>query len=133
MAVKRWCWLVFLMAAIATAAAWSRQDPHRHWLRVTGADWRRMAPDVRLAYVEGFLAGAALGQAAAGARDSAGVRRALDKLSQEGGLRFPYGANVYATRISDYYWWQNHVPLPTWYAFMEVNTSLGRPIPDTLP
>jgi hypothetical protein len=133
MAVKRWCWVVFLMAAVATVAAWSRQDPNRHWLRVTGADWRRMEPDVRLAYVEGFLAGAALGQAAAGARDSAGVRIALDKLSREGGLRFPFGANVYATRISDYYWWQNHVPLPTWYAFMEVNTSLGRPIPDTLP
>jgi hypothetical protein len=92
-----------------------------------------MEPDARLAYVEGFLAGAALSQAAAGARDSAAVRRGLERLRLEGGLRFPFGANVYAARISDYYWWENNIPLPTWYAFMEVNTALGRPIPDTLP
>lgn len=92
-----------------------------------------MEPPARLAYVEGFLAGAALGQAAARARDSAGVRMAIEQLRREGRLRFPYGANVYATRISDYYWWENNVPLPTWYAFLEVNTTLGRSIPDTLP
>jgi hypothetical protein len=92
-----------------------------------------MKPDVRLAYVEGFLAGAALGQAATGARDSAQVRTALARLSRDGGLRFPYGANVYSSRISDFYWWENHVPLPTWNAFLEVNTALGRPINDTLP
>jgi hypothetical protein len=133
MAVKRWCWAAFLVAAVLTVAAWSRQDPHRHWLGVNGTDWRRMGPDARLAYVEGFLAGAALSQAAAGARDSAEVRIAIERLRREGNLRFPYGANVYASRVSDYYWWENHVPLPTWYAFLEVNTTLGRPIQDTLP
>ncbi|HEY5940956.1 MAG TPA: hypothetical protein VIT87_09050 [Gemmatimonadales bacterium] len=100
---------------------------------MNGADWRQMKPDVRLAYVEGFLAGAALGQAATGARDSAQVRVAIEKLSRDDGLRFPYGANVYSSRISDFYWWKNHVPLPTWHAFLEVNTALGRPITDTLP
>jgi hypothetical protein len=133
MAVRRWGRVAFLLVAVGTAVAWSRQDPERHWLGVNGADWRRMEPDARLAYVEGFLAGAALGQAAAGARDSAGVRRTLEQLRREGGLRFPFRANVYAARISDYYWWENHIPLPTWNAFMEVNTALGRPIPDTLP
>jgi hypothetical protein len=133
MAVKRWYWGAFLLAAVLTGAAWSRQDPGRHWLAVNGADWRRMDPDIRVAYVEGFLAGAALGQAAARARDSVDVRVVIEKLRREGRLRFPYGANVYATRISDYYWWENHVPLPTWYAFLEVNTTLGRPIPDTMP
>ena len=44
-----------------------------------------------------------------------------------GGFRFPYGANVYASRISDYYWWHNQRPLPTWYAFWEVNAILLRP------
>ena len=125
--------MVLLLASVLTGAAWSRQDPHRHWLGVNGADWRRMNPDVRLAYVEGFLAGAALGQAATGARDSAQVRTAIEKLSRDGGLRLPYGANVYSSRISDFYWWKNHVPLPTWHAFLEVNTALGRPINDTLP
>ena len=125
--------MALLVAGVLTGAAWSRQDPHRHWLGVNGADWRGMKPDARLAYVEGFLAGAALGQAAAGARDSAQVRAAIEKLSRDGRLRFPYGANVYSSRISDFYWWQNHLPLPTWHAFLEVNTALGRPITDTLP
>jgi hypothetical protein len=92
-----------------------------------------MGPDARMAYVEGFLAGAALSQAASGAQDSIGVRMAMERLARHGGFRFPYGANVYASRISDYYWWENHVPLPTWSAFLEVNTTLGRPIADTLP
>jgi hypothetical protein len=133
MAGKRWLWVAMLVGGVLTGAAWSGQDPQRHWLGVNGADWRQMDPDVRLAYVEGFLAGAALGQAAARAQDSAQVRMAIEKLRREGGLRFPYGANVYSSRISDFYWWKNHVPLPTWHAFLEVNTALGRPITDTLP
>jgi hypothetical protein len=92
-----------------------------------------MEPDARLAYVEGFLAGAALGQAAAGARDSTEVRQSIERLSRDGRLRFAFGANVYSSRISDFYWWKNHVPLPTWHAFLEVNTALGRPLSDTLP
>jgi hypothetical protein len=133
MAGKRWLWMGLLVAGGLTGAAWSRQEPQRHWLGVNGADWRRMKPDARVAYVEGFLAGAALSQAAAGARDSGQVRVAIEKLRRDGGLRFPYGANVYSSRISDFYWWKNHVPLPTWHAFLEVNTALGRPIGDTLP
>jgi hypothetical protein len=133
MAGKWWFWIAVLVVGVLTGAAWPGQDPHRHWLGVNGADWRRMKPDTRLAYVEGFLAGAALSQAATGARDSAQVRMAIEKLSRDGGLRFPFGANVYSSRISDFYWWKNHVPLPTWHAFLEVNTALGRPITDTLP
>jgi hypothetical protein len=133
MAGKRWFWMGLLVAGALTGAAWSRQDPQRHWLGVNGADWRRMKPDTRVAYVEGFLAGAALSQAATGARDSAQVRVAIEKLRRDGELRFPYGVNVYSSRISDFYWWENHVPLPTWHAFLEVNTALGRPITDTLP
>ncbi len=132
MAVKRLFWAAMLVAGVVAGTAWSLQAP-RSWLAVSGADWRRMEPDVRLAYVEGFLAGAALGQAAAGAPDSTSVRFTIEKLSRDGGLRFPYGANVYSSRISDFYWWENHVPLPTWHAFLEVNTALGRPISDTLP
>jgi hypothetical protein len=108
------------------------QEPDRRWLGVNGSDWRRMQPDARRAYVEGFLAGAALSQAAAGARDSAAVRTGLEELGRTGQFRFPFGANVYASRLSDYYWWKNHLPLPTWYAFLEVNTALGRPISDSL-
>ena len=125
--------MVLVAVGALAGAAWSRQASPRHWLGVNGADWRRMEPDVRLAYVEGFLAGAALGQAAAGARDSTEVRHAMDRLTQQRRLRFAFSANVYSSRISDFYWWKNHVPLPTWHAFLEVNTALGRPISDTLP
>ena len=125
--------MVLLAAGALAGAAWSRQAPPRHWLGVNGADWHRMEPDARLAYVEGFLAGAALGQAAAGARDSTEVRQSIERLSRDGGLRFAFGTNVYSSRISDFYWWKNHVPLPTWHAFLEVNTALGRPISDSLP
>jgi hypothetical protein len=135
MAVNRWWWvtLVVVVGSVVAARAWSGEEPEPHWLRVTGHDWQRMGPDARLAYVEGFLAGAAVSQAATRARDSAAVRAGLEQLSQSGRWRFPYGANVYASRISDYYWWKNHLPLPTWYAFLEVNTTLGRPISDSLP
>jgi hypothetical protein len=118
---------------VLAGGAHLRPAPDHHWLVVNGNDWHRMAPDARVAYVEGFLAGAALSQAAAGAQDSAGVRAALEQLGRTGRFRFPYGANVYASRLNDYYWWKNHLPLPTWSAFLEVNTTLGRPISDSLP
>ena len=116
-----------------TASTRLQQEPGPEWLRVDGEDWRRMEPKARLAYVEGFLAGAAVGQAAQRARDTAGVRIELDALRRSGGLRFPFGANVYDSRISDYYWWKNHLPLPTWYAFLEVNATLGGHVSDSVP
>jgi hypothetical protein len=51
----------------------------------------------------------------------------MARLRRSGQLRFPYGSNVYASRISDFFWWENHRPLPTWYAFWEVNAILTRP------
>ena len=115
------------------AGATLGQDPGRRWLALNGHDWRGMQPDARLAYVQGFLAGAALSQAIPGARDSTEVRSGLEELGRTGRFRFPFAANVYASRLSDYYWWKNHLPLPTWYAFLEVNTTLGRPISDSMP
>jgi hypothetical protein len=103
------------------------------WLAVDGDDWRRMDPSARRAYVDGFLAGAALGQAANGVQDTSAVSEALEELRRSGQLRFPYGSNVYLSRVSDYYWWKNHLSLPTWYAFLEVNTTLGRRISDSAP
>ena len=134
MAVTRW-WMTLVLVAgsVLATSAWPGQAPERHWLGVNGNDWKRMGPDARLAYVEGFLAGAAVSQAAAGARDSTGVRTGLEQLGRSGRFRFPFAANVYASRLSDFYWWKNHLPLPTWYAFLEVNTTLGRPVSDSVP
>jgi hypothetical protein len=132
MGLRRWSWMA-LAASLVLTGSRSQGDPEPDWLRVNGHDWKLMDANSRLAYVEGFLAGAALGQAASGARDTAGVRAALELLKQDGRLRFPFSANVYASRVSDYYWWKDHLPLPTWYAFLEVNTTLGRPISDSMP
>jgi len=133
MSLRRWSGPALVLALIFFGVSWSRGDAEPDWLRVNGHDWRRMDSNARQAYVEGFLAGAALGQAAEGARDTAGVRAGLELLERNGRLRFPFGANVYGSRVSDYYWWKNHLPLPTWYAFLEVNTALGRPVADSVP
>ena len=105
--------------------------PDRHWSARDGNDWRALGPAERIAYVDGFLAGAGFTQAAAAwpstQADSTGLRDTVATLTRTGRFRFPYAANVYLTRVNDYYWWENHRPLPTWYAFWEVNTSLIGP------
>ena len=133
MGVTRWCWLALVLGGALSGSAWRDQGPDRPWLGVNGSDWQGLEPDARAAYVQGFLAGAAVSQAAVGAGDTAGVRTALEQLSRSGKLRFPYAANVYLSRLNDFYWWKNHLPLSTWTAFLEVNTTLGRPISDSLP
>ena len=82
-----------------------------------------------MAYAEDFWPARAFAQAAAPtAADSAGsAGTTMAALHRTGRFRFPYAANVYVSRINDYYWWENHRPLPTWYAFWEVNTSLISP------
>jgi hypothetical protein len=120
--------VALVLGAALTGIPRIQQESGPDWLRRNGNDWRRMQPGERLAYVDGFLAGAALSQAASLAADTAAVRAALDELVRSRKLRFPFGSNVYASRVSDFYWWKNHLPLPTWSAFLEVNTTLGRPI-----
>jgi hypothetical protein len=132
MTFGRWWGMIGIAGSLAAGSQYHR-DPGPEWLNRNGNDWRQMKPEVRLAYVEGFLAGAAVGQAAHRARDTAALRAELDVLRRSGGLRFPFGANVYESRVNDYYWWKNHLPLPTWYAFLEVNGTLGRQLSDSVP
>jgi hypothetical protein len=122
--------LVVLLGGAATvvvARALPPEQGQHDWLDADGDRWRGLSPEARMAYTEGFLVGAAVGQAAAGAPegDSAAVRRTLDSLAR-GGLRFPYAPNVYGARIDDYFWWENHRTLPIWHAFEEVNHDLKR-------
>ena len=124
---RSWWWAALCAVGFVGGRASAGLDPHRHWSARNGDDWRAMGPEAQVAYTDGFLAGAGFAQAAETAVDSAGLRAAVTSLQQSGRFRFPYGANVYVTRINDYYWWENHRPLPTWYAFWEVNTSLIGP------
>jgi|SRR5690242_5722114 hypothetical protein len=132
MLLRRWSWLA-LAGLFLTGPQSSPGETEPDWLQVNGHDWLHMGSDARKAYVAGFLAGAALSQAASGARDTSEVRATLEALKRSGRLRFPFSSNVYGSRVSDYYWWKDHLPLPTWYAFLEVNTTLGRPITDSVP
>jgi len=118
----RWWWVA--LGATAFLAGRASVNPDTHWVNRNGNDWRALSPAAQTAYAEGFLAGSALGQAAVGASDSAGLTQEIARLRRDGRFRLPYGANVYISRINDYYWWENRRPLPLWYAFWEVNTSL---------
>ena len=129
----RWWWTALAAAGFLAGRASAGPGPDRHWSARNGDDWRALGPDEQVAYVDGFLTGAGFAQAA-GARpereekaDSAGLHEAMTTLTRTGRFRFPYAANVYVVRLNDYYWWENHRPLPTWYAFWEVNTSLIGP------
>ena len=86
MTVGQWGWMVLIAGSVA-AGSRLRLDPGPDWLNVNGNDWQKMEPKTRLAYIDGFLAGAALGQAAQRARDAAAVRTELDALRRSGGLR----------------------------------------------
>ncbi|HEY8256112.1 MAG TPA: hypothetical protein VIG08_00485 [Gemmatimonadales bacterium] len=127
----RWWWVALGAVSFAAGRAWTEAGPDGHWVTRNGDDWRALSPAAQTAYTEGFLAGSAFGQAAAAAKDSAGLTQALAQLRHDGRFRLPYGANVYVSRINDYYWWENHRPLPLWYAFWEVNTSLTGPMTDS--
>lgn len=129
--VTRWLWLVLGAVGFVAGRAWPGPDPDTHWLARDGNDWRAMSPAAQTAYAEGFLAGAALGQASAASTDSAGLTQEITKLRRDGRFRLPYGANVYMSRINDYYWWEDHRPFPLWYGFWEVNSALTGPMNDS--
>jgi hypothetical protein len=105
--------------------ALGRLDQGQQPRDLTGREWIVLEPAARQAWLQGFLAGAATGQAlAAGAADSAALYEGILKLRREGGLEFPFAPNVYGARVSDFYHWENHRPLPVWYAIWEVNRAV---------
>ena len=133
----RWWWAAVAAAGMLVGRA-SAGAPDRHWSLQDGTEWKALAPAAQLAYANGFLAGAGFAQALPpGCRagcmtaDSAGLRDTMAALYRSGGFRFPYAANVYVTRVNDYYWWENHRPQPIWYAFWEVNSALTGPMDDS--
>ena len=97
------------------------------WLRADGHAWVELSPESQQAYLAGFLAGTAVGQAlAAGAPDSTALVERVHSLVRSG-LAFPFAPNVYAARLGDYYFYEDHRVLPIWYAAWEVNHQLQHP------
>ena len=112
------------LAADARAA----QEPRR-WVMLDGRDWTQFAPQQKQAYVAGFLAGAAA--VATSNPDTTVIRRTVDSLYQAGGLQFPLGHMVYATQLDEFYWWDNHIPIPLYLALSSINQRMNqqRPVP----
>ena len=96
----------------------------RRWTSLDGRDWTRFAPPEKEAYVAGFLAGAA--NAAASTGDTAVIRAAVDSLYRTGTLQFPFGHTVYANQLDEFYWWDNHAPIPLYLAMSAINQRLRR-------
>lgn len=110
-----------LLGGGLAVGARAAQEPRR-WVSLDGRDWAQFAPKEKQAYVAGFLAGAA--DAAAGSRDTAVVRTTVDSLYRAGALQFPFGHMVYANQLDEFYWWDNHVPIPLYLALSSINQRL---------
>ena len=93
------------------------------WSRVGWNEWQKYSPESRQAWTDGFLAGAAAGQAP----DS--VFADTTRLGQwmtdrPAGRRFPYGSNLYLARLQDWYYWENHRGAAVWHGMWTVNEGL---------
>ena len=99
------------------------QEPRR-WVMLDGRDWTQFAPPQKQAYVAGFLAGAAA--AATSHPDTAVIRTTVDSLYRARRLRFPLGPTVYATQLDEFYWWDNHIPIPLYLALSSINQRMNQ-------
>jgi hypothetical protein len=125
MTVRRAAAMAVAGAALLGAGltdARAAQDPRR-WVMLDGRDWTQFAPRQKQAYVAGFLAGAAA--AATSDPDTAVIRATVDSLYQSGGLRFALGHMVYATQLDEFYWWDNHIPIPLYLALSSINQRMN--------
>ncbi len=124
-----WVAAVLGLGAFAAGRATAHQA-ERGWPVFDGREWTQFAPKEKQAYVAGFLAGGALADAERVAPgDSAALRRGLDSLARASGLRFPFGHMVYANQLNEFYWWDNHIPVPLYLALRDVNRRLKREDP----
>jgi hypothetical protein len=112
-----------LLGAGLAVDARAAQGPRRA-VMLDGRDWTQFAPQQKQAYVAGFLAGAAA--AATSNPDTAVIRAIVDSLYQAGGLRFPLGHMVYATQLDEFYWWDNHIPIPLYLALSSINQRMNQ-------
>ncbi len=82
-----------------------------------GHAWAAMSEGEKLRYLEGFLAGHALAQAAA-----AGVP--VDRLRRDGALAYPFAPTVYKTRLEDHLFYTDRRDRPLHEALAAVNDQL---------
>src|ERR1041385_4290077 len=127
--MRAWAGAVMVgVAAFGVGRATAPQSG-QGWRADDGHTWAKFAPREKQAYVAGFLGGAggSDAQASAGASaDSGALHHALDSLYTAGTLRFAYGEMVYATQLDEFYWWENHVPVPLYIGLRELNEKMRK-------
>ncbi|HEX9244771.1 MAG TPA: hypothetical protein VGA35_01300 [bacterium] len=94
---------VLVMALAMVSATAAVEDPHG--IGYDGRDWEAMPQAARLAYVAGFLAGATTQQAVERHRANArlSVDAAVSEIIRSHTGTFPFGVNVYASDLQDFY------------------------------
>lgn len=116
----------FVAAAVfvaGVAAGASAAQPFADPLALTGNDWQAMGPDVREAYLQGFVAGAATHQATAGKLvEGKRAAAAAARLKRQDALAFPYGTNVYRSHLDDYYFYENRRVQPLIEVLVDLNS-----------
>lgn len=115
-------------------------------LAVDGHAWAAMTEGEKLRYLEGFLAGQALRQAAerlgkrpggppppaaAGlppeapaAPDAAALAAAIESLRRERALAYPFAPTVYKTRLEDFFFYRDRRDMPLHEALAAVNAQI---------
>lgn len=121
----RMAWVLgVVLVPVLTAAATAVEDPHG--IGYDGRDWRAMPEQAKLAYVAGFLAGAATQQAVA-------VHRADPKVPVDAAVAqivgshtgtFPFGVSVYKNDLDDYYFYRNNLPVKIYRALLDENAAM---------
>ena len=121
---------VLLAAAFIVGAAAARQGTPRP-AALTGSDWRTLGSAERIAYLNGFLAGAAAEQVsstAGSASDSASATAAaIGRLETVHGLHFPYAPSVYSVQLDDYYFYADRRATPIVDVMIDLNRRMLRP------
>ena len=116
-----------LAGVVLTASILGARQQEKGYLALDGGDWVAMDAAKQVAWTQGFLAGRALGQLPeSAALDTAQAARQLAQLKRDGALAFPYAPTLYASRLGDYYHWDNHRPNPLWRGMLDVNAELRR-------
>jgi hypothetical protein len=119
--------LLLLVAGALLGAGTARAAADRHWLLLDGGDWQRFSGAEREAWMQGFLAGHAVGRLpTAVERDTLAASAQLTRAREEGTLALPYAASVYTARLGDYYRWENHQAHPLWRGLLDVDSELRR-------
>lgn len=116
-----------LAGVVLTVSVLGARQQEKGYLTLDGSDWAAMDAGKQVAWTQGFLAGRALGQLPESvAVDTTQAAQQLAQLKKGGALVFPYAPSLYASRLGDYYHWDNHRPNPLWRGMLDVNAELRR-------